>query len=228
MEKQKIKNRTTGKVIEREVTTSTVSDDKPTGVTLDKSMTAPYKRAVAFWASLSKQSKKTIEELGNLGDVLLAGKQSVNNNNQIFGAWRQEKFPGMTARYASYAIQLSAELPAILEVFTDLNIENRQFSNPESVMNAYRKATKPAVEPVKPATDEGDAPATDDKGDKVTSLEVLTPEARIESFTLELNLIIEGLNKGSFKAAEVNTIKARLLNALKIINEIDEEDRKVA
>ena len=189
-------------------------------VTLDKSMQPSFKRAVTFWESLNKNVKKTLAELSNLGKVLHAGKQSVQNNNNVFSLWRNQHFPNMTPRYASYAIQLNATYDKILEKFAELKIDNRMWSNPESVMNAYNKAIKTTEETPAKTTEKTTEETTEETdSNKVISLETLTPEKRIESLQECCNMVIESFNSDKYDDKQVKSIIKVIDNLKKVLTD---------
>ena len=192
----------------QEVTTKTRKADgtttepkttvQPIAVVMPKEMKAAETKAVTYWNGLKKRAAQTIESLSNLGMVLKAGKDSVNNNNQVFSKWRVKRFEGMTARFCSYAIQLHDNFDDIVKAFDDLGVENRLFTNPESVVNAWRRITSVPSEGGTPesANDAPEETETDASAPEVVTLETLTPEMRIETLGESLNMVIETFNSG--------------------------------
>lgn len=201
----------------------------PIVVVMPDDMKKAETKAVTYWNGLEKKAKQTIDSLRNLGMVLKAGKDSVNNNNQVFSKWRVKRFKDMTARFCSYAIQLSDNYPEILESFNDLGVENRLFTNPESVINAWKR--------ISGTTSKGGTPESADDDDdetvvntdtigtepeggapEVVSLETLTPEKRIETLGESLNMVIETFNSDGWNEEQVKDIVQQLDNALNILS----------
>ena len=207
-------------IITRKSDGSEVRNDKVQAivVTIPTELKDALKQAKAYWGSLGRAAKKTLAQLSNLGLVLREGKLSVNANNQVFGKWRATTFPGMTARFCSYAIQLNEFYPEIIEAFDSLGIENKMWSNPESVLNAYRKISKTEESP--PDSSDGETATTEDgKVPEVVVLETLTPEQRIETLGESVNMVIETFNRDALTSEQVKDIVKVLSNAIAILTD---------
>lgn len=205
---------------------------QPLQVVMPREMKKAEAKAVTYWNGLKSKAKQTIESLSNMGMVLKAGKTSVKSNNQVFSKWRIKRFEGMTARFCSYAIQLHDNVDEIVKAFDDLGVENRLFTNPESVVNAWKRITKLPDDKTPPDGDDDTTPPDGDDDDttppsgasvtgEVVTLETLTPEKRIETLGESLNMVIETFNSGGLNEEQVKDIIKRLDATVKVLTDAD-------
>ncbi len=206
-------NRTSGKVIAETIVV------KLTG----KGIQAKLDQAKVYFNGLDTNKKKTFDELLNIGLIGVNARKSVDNNNKAVKAWRELHFPNMQARYLTNAIWLYTNRVSVKKAFTKMNMLNNEWHNPEAVYKAYTRLTKPKATNDKPKTKTGNVNATGTDKNLVESLAVMTPEKQVKGLTLDLSIIIQGINLHNYDKGQLSDIIQAGQNMVDIaIDELDE------